>query len=479
MARGRRVWKGVSRYTGAMKSTLAFGAVVAAVAASLVMAPARGEITPEATKALYEKITPSLVAVQYVFDNEQRRTEISATGVVVGDGGLVMIPAAAIPPFFPDVQLKEFKIIVPKYETDHEELDADFLGRDERTSMAFFKLKTPKDLPKVTFVDKKPSVGDRLYSVGMFPKETGYRTVITTGTVGGFFRGETPMYFFAGKQADIGGLVFNDAGEAIGYVPPQGNSPVFLSPRRGQNEDDTTYFEPAAEFLSSIAKPPVLGQPAKYPFTGIFGMAGLSKDLSEVYGLVGKPAVEIGDVIPGSPAEKAGLQKGMVVTEIDGKPIERADQPEELGGIVGKLLGKKQPGDKVVFTTIAKKGAEPKPIEVVTVERPPQPNTAKRFYAEDMGFTVREAMFVDLYSLKLPLDSKGVVLDFIKQGSQAQTARVARGDFVTQINEQPVADLASFQKMYETIRKDKPHDAIVLQVIRQGNTQVIRMEPPQ
>ena len=47
------------------------------------------------------------------------------------------------------------------------------------------------------------------------------------------------------------------------------------------------------------------------------------------------------------------------------------------------------------------------------------------------------------------------------------------------MNGQPVEDLEQFKKAFEEIRKEKPNEALVLVVLRDGNTQTIRIEPPQ
>lgn len=432
-------------------------------------------------RAIYQKASPSMVAVSYVWEREVGKQELVSVGVVVGEDGTVIFPLAAVPAALPDIQLKEFKVIVPKVDTDHEELDAVFLGRDERHNVAFVKIKdASKKLPVLTFTDKKVDIAEPIYSVGVLPKESGYKTFLSMGTVAALLRGETPSILMSGALADVGGVAFNSGGEAIGYVFPQPNATLFLEPRDPrQSSDNTTFFVPASEILPAIAKPPVEGKPAPLPYTGIFGMTGLSKDLAEVMDLKGKPAAEIGDVIPGSPAEKAGLLKGMIIIEIDGQKLEQADQPEELSGIISKKIVMKNPGDTITFTVIEKKGAEPKKIAITLTERPAQPNTAPRFYAEDLGYTVRDAVFLDLYSRKLPLDSKGVVIDFIKPQGAAATAQLKRGDMVTKLNDQPVTDVAAFKTEYEAFRKDKAKEALVLQVVRAGATQIIRIEPPQ
>lgn len=457
---------------------------------SLLAGHARAEMS---AKAIYDKVSPSFVAVQYTYDGEIGRRELSGTGVVVSDDGVVMFPLTIASPGLPDEQMKEFKIIVPRLDADHDELDAVFLGRDERCNVAFVKLKDPsKKLgPAVKFEEKKLAIGDKVTSVGIFPKSSGYHTYILAGQVASQVRGETHAYVTTGDLAQVGGVVFDSDGAAVGYVMPQqiaigGNreSPAFLQDPRMELAPQTHYFVPATEVIPGIANPPKEGTPTPLPFVGIFGMSGLSKDLSEVFGLTGKPAIEVGDVVAGTPAATAGITKGMIITELDGQPLERGDEPEELGPIMMKKVMKKKPGDTVDFTIIPKKGEAPKKYTVTLGTRPAERNTAKRFYAEDLGFTARDTVFNDFYGRKLlGADGKptktGVVIDLVKPQSAAQTGTLQPQDLVLQVNNQPVTDVAAFKAAYEDFRKSKPKDALVLQVLREGNTEIIRIEPPQ
>src|SRR6478672_3946826 len=101
----------------------------------------RAEMTPEQARKLYEKVSPAFVAVQYVWETELGRREIVGAGVIVNEEGLVMIPLSLVHPQIPDKQLKEFKVIVPSQAKDPEELDAEFVGRDERNNVAFVRAK--------------------------------------------------------------------------------------------------------------------------------------------------------------------------------------------------------------------------------------------------------------------------------------------------------------------------------------------------
>ena len=88
-------------------------------------------------------------------------------------------------------------------------------------------------------------------------------------------------------------------------------------------------------------------------------------------------------------------------------------------------------------------------------------------------------MFIDRYQRRLKDDANGVVVAMIKPQSSAQSAKLGPNDMITEMNGQPVTSVEEFKKAYEAIRKEKPREAVVLVVQREGNTQVIRIEPPQ
>jgi serine protease Do len=248
-----------------------------------------------------------------------------------------------------------------------------------------------------------------------------------------------------------------------------------------QIHDPPTFFVPSRDFLQSLSDPPVAGKTMKLPWLGVpqQAMAGLNKDVAETMGLKDKPAVELGDIIPGSPAAKAGIKPGSVIVKVNGQPLERGDEPEELPMILMRQIRRMKIGDTVKLSLIESSGKEPKDVDVTLTERPPGANLADRYYAEDMGFSVREIVFIDTYARKLPAEQKGVVVSLIKPQSSAATARLQREDLITEMNGKPVEGLESFKKMYEGLRKDKPKEAMVLVVVRDGNNQTIRVEPPQ
>src|SRR5262245_49227107 len=179
---------------------------------------------------LYDRVGKSLVAVQYVWESELGRRELSGAGVVVGEGGLVMTSISLFDLRIPDAQMKEFKILVPSQEHDAEEIDAVFQGRDERTNTAFIKPKEPKNWPVLKFEDAKVGVGDQIMSIGLLPKTAAYKPYLTRGTAGAILRGELPQVLVVGGNlAGLGSPVFNTEGQAVGLVNSQPEQLPFLN----------------------------------------------------------------------------------------------------------------------------------------------------------------------------------------------------------------------------------------------------------
>src|SRR6266704_2232297 len=58
---------------------------------------------------LYERVRPSLVAVQYTLDRELGRNELIFPGIIVNEEGLILVPMTAVDERFPNEQLTDFK----------------------------------------------------------------------------------------------------------------------------------------------------------------------------------------------------------------------------------------------------------------------------------------------------------------------------------------------------------------------------------
>ena len=444
--------------------------------------------------SLIDQVKPSLVVVQYTYDGELGRRDLETMGIVVRDDGLTMVPIDFTPRQLPDEQLKDFKLIIPG--DDQTEYEAQFVGRDEPYNVSFILPKKPQKFTPINFVADASKVGDRVYSIGLLPKSAGYEPYLYEANVAALLRGPVPQVLVDGSGLTVtGSVVLNAEGAAIGTVPPQNDRVLVIGDRvvplndRGLMLDDphnpnatvenpTRVFVPSRDFLAAIQSPPKVGEPMKYPFIGVVELTGLTKDVADYYGLKGKVAIQVGDVIPGFSAAKAGLKKGDIITSLNGEPLERGDLPEEAPMIFTRKLSEMKVGEKVTLGIVTDQDKPAKPLEITLDQRPAGPNTEKRFYAEDLGFTARDVSFEDTYERKLAQGTKGVVIAFIRPQSSAQTAQMETNDFVTQINQTPVTDVDQFKKEYQEFRKNKPTEAVVLEVLRGGNTEIIRIEPP-
>ena len=237
-------------------------------------------------------------------------------------------------------------------------------------------------------------------------------------------------------------------------------------------------FVPARDFLLSLQDPPT-GSPLKLPWIGVPQLTGLKKDVAEYFGLKDQPAVEVGDIVPHSPGDKAGLKPGQIIVKLNGKPLERGDEPEEIPQILRRNIVRMKVGAQITLSVLPEKGAPLRDITIALEEQPRRATTAKRFFAEDLGFVAREIVFYDTYFRRLPADTKGVIIALLKPQGSAQSARLEANDLVTELNGESVANLDQFRSAYAQYRKAHPHDAVVLVVIREAKTQTIRIEPPQ
>ena len=446
-------------------------------------APSAPTAVPSAAQALYERVSPALVVVQFTYEGELGRRELHGVGTVVSSDGLVMFSMGLTPSQVPDEQMKDFKVLIPgDAET---ELEAQFQGRDERTSLAFVKVTDSRDWKPIKFEDAPVRVGEPLTSIGILPKDAGYKAYQTFPRVSANLRGPVPQVLVtADGLSGVGSPVFNEAGQAVGFVhqqmdqtplldtDPREPFPFVINPPR--------FFTPASDFLIGIQDPPLADRPVRMPSVGVSNLSGLKKEVAEYFGLK-DPAVQVGDVIPNFPGDKAGLKSGDVIVKMNGQPLERGDEPDETPQIMTRRIGRMKVGETVTFTVL--RGSKDAPLKDITVtlqERPKPVSKAKRFWAEDLGFSTREIVFDDTYGRRLPADTKGVIVALVKPGSAAQAQdRLRGGDLIQQINQTPVEGLDQFKEQYQQFRKTNPSDAVVLEVLRGVNTQVVRIEPPQ
>jgi serine protease Do len=166
--------------------------------------------------------------------------------------------------------------------------------------------------------------------------------------------------------------------------------------------------------------------------------------------------VQVVDVIPNGPAEKAGLKRGDIIVKFDNKDLKTDDAfPKSVSGAV--------PGAHVDLE-ILREGKH-KTVKVTVGDF--QKAEAPPLGPEDMlGIQVQEITPEIANSLRLK-SSEGVLISEILPGEAGGESGLRRGDVVKEINRKPIKDLKEYK---EFVAKVKKGDTILFLVNRGGTT---------
>ncbi len=208
--------------------------------------------------------------------------------------------------------------------------------------------------------------------------------------------------------------------------------------------------------LPGIGLPQALG--AERSFLGI-QLQPLTEDLAKAFGVSPSTSgVVVSGVREDSPAARVGVKAGDVVIEYDGQAVSRPrDLADRVAATpVGKTVTIKvlRNGQEMTLSPttagIEVKGqsAESKPVE--------GPKTGK------FGLAL-EPLTPELAQRLQTSEKQGLVVRAVRQGSPAEQAGLRRGDIITEVNREAVADVAAYRK---AVGKLKPGANVLFKVMR-------------
>jgi serine protease Do len=238
--------------------------------------------------------------------------------------------------------------------SDGRVMDAKLVGKSKEIDIALIKVEAT-GLPSVVLGDSDGlEVGDWVVAIG---NPFGLSHTVTAGIVSAKGRviGVGPYDDLIQTDAAInpgnsGGPLFNTIGEVVGI------NTVIIA--RGQNLGFAVPISMVKEVLPSIKE-------KGRPDMGWLGVSAqhVTPDLAAALGLSEPIGALINGITKGSPADKAGLRRGDVIVELDGKKIL---DPSELPRMVAfGHIG------KTVILNVMRKGA-PLEIKAVVELRPEQ-----------------------------------------------------------------------------------------------------------
>jgi serine protease Do len=177
----------------------------------------------------------------------------------------------------------------------------------------------------------------------------------------------------------------------------------------------------------------------------------VSQGLAKEFGLSELTGVLVTDVSPGSPAEEAGMKRGDVILEIDGREVSNVVSLRNMvaQSVIGSRLKLKTSRDGKEIILYAVIVELPQEIAEVVLE---EPEDEVREENELAGFRVMEFTSEIAKQLRLSRKEIGVIVVGVVPGSAADEAGIKKGDVIQEINKQKVTDLKDFNRIVSHIR---------------------------
>lgn len=185
----------------------------------------------------------------------------------------------------------------------------------------------------------------------------------------------------------------------------------------------------------------------------------LTPELAKQFDLGEEKGVLVGDVVEGSPAEKAGLQRGDVIIEFEGKKIE---EPYQIRNMVANI----EPGQEVQIKIIRNNKKEIKKVTISDLPSDVQKPSKGEFDNLLKGVFVQDLTSEIYNKLNLPKKIKGIVVTDVDEESPAAMILV-QGDVIQEINRQKITSVKEYEKV---VSKIKTGNDILLLVFRNGSS---------
>jgi serine protease Do len=368
---------------------------------------------------------------QQFFENHPRTVRSLGSGFIINPTGFVLTNNHVID--------KASEIHVKL--ADGRELPAKVVGRDPKTDLALLKVEGT-DLPAIPLGDSSTlQVGAPVMAIG---NPFGFEETVTTGIVSAKGRviGEGPYDSFIQTDTAInpgnsGGPLINAQGQAVGV-----NTAIFS---QSGGSVGIGFAIPI-----DLAKPVVTQLAATGHVTrGWLGVMiqSLTPELAKSFGVASAQGALVASVMDGSPAQKAGLRSGDVITEYDGHRVTRSsDLPL---AVAGTPIGRDVP-----LTVLRDGKAMTLTAKIAKLEEPAQKLVAQ---------TGHDMLGLDVESLTPPVaqqlglsEQHGVLVKEVEDDSPAANAGIQAGDVIVEVDHQPVTTVSQLRREVEQHAKGAP-----------------------
>lgn len=351
--------------------------------------------------------------------------------------------------------------------SEKREYKATKVGTDPDTDLALLKIDAT-GLPAITFTDSdRLRIGDVVLAIGNpFGLTRSVSAGIVSSTGRAFQRQMARYENYIQTDASInpgnsGGALVDIQGRLVGI-----NTSIFS--RSGGNEG--IGFAVPANLARGIMESILKNGRVVRGYLGI-EMQDVDDNLAEELKYSGKGGVVITQVVPGSPAEKAGFKRYDVVVEVEGRKIED-------GRSLQLYVASLSPGARVA-TKVVRDGQE-KAFTVELGELPTR-DLARRSAPEKTdpdpdvldGVTVADLDAASRREYNVPEDVKGALVTQVDPESPSAEKGIRVGDVIQEIARQPVTSAEQAVALSEKVKKEKK---VLLLVSTRGATRFVTVE---
>jgi len=349
----------------------------------------------------------------------ERQTRSMGSGVIISPDGYIATNHHVVE------ASTDIKVLL----SDRREFAARLIGTDSKTDLAVLKIEQT-GLPALTFADSsKVQVGDIVLAIGN-PFDVGQ--AVSMGIVSATGRGLGGENYEDFIQTDAainpgnsGGALVSAEGRLIGI-----NTAILSRTGGNQGVGFAIPSSMARKFTDQIIRSGKVSR----AFLGVM-IQPITADLAQAFKLSKSEGALIADVNPGSPAERAGLKPGDVVTKIDDHAV--ADSRT-----LRLMIGEMSPG-KVVQMAVVRDGME-RQYSVTLGEQPSDKVAASNVLGGASSLRALDGVSLEALTpdsarqYGLTRNMKGVAVRRVDPDSAAAKAGLEAGDVILEVNRHPV-----------------------------------------